>query len=68
MTKDELDKEGIEEPIEDLEAPAEGQGDVVGGVKTNCNKPTVGMCKASPATEQDCLGKTCVVTMVAAPQ
>jgi len=38
MTPDEHRDEGAEEPIEDLEAPAETQGDVEGGLF--CAKPT----------------------------
>jgi hypothetical protein len=37
MTDDERRAEGLEEPIEDLEAPAAAQGDVAGG---NCATPT----------------------------
>ena len=38
MTPDEQREEGAEEPVEDLEAPAEAQGDVEGGAI--CAKPT----------------------------
>jgi hypothetical protein len=38
MTDDEPN-EGTEEPIEDLEAPAESQGDVAGGV--GCGNPSM---------------------------
>jgi hypothetical protein len=40
MTPDEKKDEGAEEPIEDLEAPAEAQGDVEGGAGNICAKPT----------------------------
>jgi hypothetical protein len=40
MTPDEKKDEGAEEPIEDLEAPAEAQGDVEGGAGNICAQPT----------------------------
>ena len=40
MTDEELKREAADEAIEDLEAPAGAQGDVVGG-KVICAKPTV---------------------------
>jgi hypothetical protein len=50
MTDDEHDEEGLEEAIEDLEAPAHTQADVVGG---KCAKPSVG-----------CVNPTCQDTAV----
>jgi hypothetical protein len=38
MTDEQRDREGIEETIEDLEAPAGSQGDVVGGA--HCIQPS----------------------------
>jgi hypothetical protein len=64
MDEDELDKEAIEEPIEDLEAPAENQGDVVGGRSQKCDpKVTHVWCKG---TVQNCDPPTCVETDVRA--
>jgi hypothetical protein len=39
MTNEELNEEGAEEPIEDLEAPAENQSDVAGG--KGCGSPSM---------------------------
>jgi hypothetical protein len=53
MTPDEQKDEGSEEPVEDLEAPAEAQEDVAGGL---CAKPT-NFC-APPScvdTKTDCI-------------
>jgi hypothetical protein len=48
MTDQEKNQEGAEESIEDLEAPAEAQGDVAGGkcsVTLQCRTPTcLGTC------------------------
>jgi hypothetical protein len=48
MTDQEKNQEGAEESIEDLEAPAEAQGDVAGGkcsVTLQCLMPTcIGTC------------------------
>jgi hypothetical protein len=46
MTDEERRREGAEEPIEDLEAPAAAQGDVVGGGMAchpagTCGRPSV---------------------------
>jgi hypothetical protein len=49
ITDEELDKEGAEEAIEDLEAPADAQTDIAGG--QGCGKPSV-----------QCLFDTCAVT------
>jgi hypothetical protein len=51
ITNEELDKEGAEEAIEDLEAPADAQTDIAGG--QGCGKPSVGCwdptCEATKA-------------------
>jgi hypothetical protein len=54
MTDEQRSDEGAEEAIEDLEAPAEAQGDVAGGAipKTYCVVPSEGpMC--GPNTKCD---------------
>ena len=51
MTDDERNDEGAEEAIEDLEAPADAQDDVVGGMCTQ-------------ATAVDCRGATCKASEV----
>jgi hypothetical protein len=50
MTDEERAKEGEEEPIEDLEAPADAQQDVAGG--KGCGQPSV-----------RCDGDTCALTV-----
>jgi hypothetical protein len=63
MTDEERSEEGSEEPIEDLEAPAEAQEDVAGG---RCFPPTGAMCvpKVScKATVLECPGETEVVVV-----
>jgi hypothetical protein len=63
MTDEERSREGAEEPIEDLEAPAEAQGDVVGGGMAchpagTCGKPSAVCADFSPGscevTKADC--------------
>lgn len=66
MTEDERKREGAEEPIEDLEAPAAEQGEVVGGIlcrPTNACAPvnTVVSCKKPT---QLCAPPTCQETSV----
>jgi hypothetical protein len=54
MTDDERKKEGAEEQVEDLEAPAETQEDVAGGAGCqggSCGRPSL-----------RCAGGTCVAT------
>jgi hypothetical protein len=67
MTDDERTEEGAEEPIEDLEAPAEAQGDVVGGanecIYPTCHNPNtrfVAYCRPPSCndTKSDCLDGT----------
>ena len=41
MTEEERNEEGAEDPIEDLQAPAEAQKDVAGGAG-GCGTPTCG--------------------------
>jgi hypothetical protein len=55
VTEDEREKEGAEEQVEDLQAPAEAQDDVAGGAG-GCSPPTCG----KPSVR--CGGNTCVVT------
>jgi hypothetical protein len=69
MTDEERKREGDEEPVEDLEAPAEAQDDVAGGLLADgddakCKKPTKRWCQ--PGTKVDCISPTCVGTGVAA--
>jgi hypothetical protein len=65
MTDDERAKEAAEEQIEDLEAPAEQQGDVAGGAG-KCAPPTKRqMCDPAPHnTRQGCVQPSCGATMV----
>jgi hypothetical protein len=53
MTDQEKNQEGAEESIEDLEAPAEAQGDVAGGkcaATMQCIRPTcIGTCSNATA-------------------
>jgi hypothetical protein len=67
MTDDERKQEGAEEPVEDLEAPAEGQGEVVGGVvcaPTNACAPVHTVVKGCASPTQFCQEPTCKVTRV----
>ena len=58
MTPDEQRDEGAEEPIEDLQAPAEALQDVTGGGHV-CTKPT---CHGNTDYMGYCLGSTCHAT------
>jgi hypothetical protein len=58
MTDEERNAEGAEESIEDLEAPAEAQGDVAGGV-VKCATPT---CGGDSTVSTFCQGITCSKT------
>ena len=51
MTFEHSDEEGAEEGIEDLEAPADAQGDVAGGKGQGCGKPSM-----------ECAAPTCAMT------
>jgi hypothetical protein len=59
MTFDQSDEEGAEEAIEDLEAPAEAQGDVAGGKGKGCGKPSM-VCAAPTCamTDAACMDKS----------
>jgi hypothetical protein len=52
MTDEERQREGAEEPIEDLEAPAEAQADVVGGLgctpSPTCGRPSAVCGQSAP--------------------
>ncbi|HEY2600441.1 MAG TPA: hypothetical protein VGI67_02720 [Thermoleophilaceae bacterium] len=72
MTDEERSQEGAEEPIEDLEAPAGSQGDVVGGAQ--CLQPTCApdsnvavecsqISKTCKATQWGCTGRTSVIVI-----
>jgi hypothetical protein len=65
VTDRERMQEGSEEPIEDLEAPAESQSDVAGGLaaddEARCKKPSSKQCV--PQTKARCDEATCVVTV-----
>lgn len=58
MTDEERSAEGTGESIEDLEAPADAQADVEGGV-TKCVYPT---CGGDSAVSTFCQGVTCSKT------
>lgn len=67
MTDEERTGEGAEESIEDLDAPAEAQGDVVGGANEcmypTCHQPNsrlVVYCRPPTCndTQSDCLDAT----------
>lgn len=67
MTDDERRHEGADEEIEDLEAPAEAQDDVAGGVDVDLAakcpwKSTAKQCK--PGTIYQCKGATCKETTI----
>jgi hypothetical protein len=68
MTDDERRDEGAEEAIEDLEAPATSQGDVVGGIgpcrPTNNCKPVHTVVNCPDKITQGCREPTCNVTEV----
>ena len=68
MTDEELKREAADEAIEDLEAPAAAQGDVVGG-KVICAKPT-NICAPGNTTsvETYCQVPTCKATKSACGQ
>lgn len=62
--KEKHDEEGTEETIEDLEAPADAQGDVAGGAGTKCPVPGVTTVRCAPPSctgKSNCAGKTTVV-------
>lgn len=65
MTDEEKhDEEGAEEAIEDLEAPADAQGDVAGGAAPKCPVPGVTTVRCAPPSctgTSHCAGKTTVV-------
>jgi hypothetical protein len=52
MTDEDREREGAEEPIEDLDAPAEAQGDVVGGGMACSPRPTCGRPSVVCAADQ----------------
>jgi hypothetical protein len=58
MTDEQRDREGIEEPIEDLEAPAGSQDDVVGGA--HCLQPSCANSKVVVACSD--VSHTCAAT------
>ena len=68
MTDEERNQEGAEEQIEDLEAPAEAQGDVAGGMgpcrPTNACNPVKTVVHCDKPT-QICIDPTCKLTSVA---
>jgi hypothetical protein len=64
MTDEEKRDEGAEEAIEDLEAPADAQGDVAGGKGTACPVVGVTVVRCAPPSctgVSHCAGKTTVV-------
>jgi hypothetical protein len=66
MTDKERQDEGAEESIEDLEAPADAQGDVAGGKGKGpvCPVPGVTAVRCAPPSctgKSNCAGKTTVV-------
>jgi len=66
MTDEERSREGAEEEIEDLEAPAAAQGEVAGGIgcaPTNACRPVNTVVHCQPPT-QYCHEPTCAETMV----
>ena len=65
MTDEERKQEGAEEEIEDLEAPAETQNDVAGGLdaRKGC-KATKKYCAPAAPQSKACLTPTCVKTIV----
>jgi hypothetical protein len=60
MTDDERKQEGLDEAIEDLEAPAVEQGDVAGG-KELCASPTC-VARDTSISTFCAAGKTCAGT------
>jgi hypothetical protein len=64
MTDKERMDEGSEEAIEDLDAPAERQSDIAGGLiaddEAKCKKPSK---QCLPQTKQRCDEATCLVTV-----
>lgn len=56
MTDEEHQREGVEEAIEDLEAPGEAQRDVVGGLacrpSPSCGRPSAVCGEGSPGSCQ----------------
>jgi hypothetical protein len=63
MTDEERDQELAADTIEDLEAPAAEQGDVVGG-RDQCATPT---CVGHTAVKVYCRGVTCTATAQECP-
>jgi hypothetical protein len=63
MTDDERNEEGVEELVEDLEASADVQAEVAGGI--NACKPVNSLVHCREPT-QLCEVPTCVVTVVRA--
>jgi hypothetical protein len=66
MMDEERRGEGAEEPIEDLEAPADAQSDVAGGVgkPPACSVPPVTNVRCAPPSctgASHCSGKTTVI-------
>jgi hypothetical protein len=61
MTEEERNKEGADEAIEDLEAPAGAQGDVVGG-RVICAKPTCPGGPGGTSVSTYCSLPTCKAT------
>ena len=64
MTDQEKHDEGAEEAIEDLEAPADAQGDVAGGAAAKCPVAGVTTVRCAPPSctgVSHCAGKTTVV-------
>lgn len=65
MTDEERHDEGAEEGIEDLEAPADAQSDVAGGVAPKgCTVPKVTNVRCAPPSctgASNCSGKTTVI-------
>lgn len=65
MTDEERQREGAEEPIEDLEAPAEAQADVAGGGMACRPSPTCGTPSVMCGLDQ---AGSCEVTSAACDQ
>lgn len=61
MTEEQRNREGDDEVIEDLEAPASAQGDVVGG-KVICASPTCAPGPGGTSVETYCSKPTCTAT------
>lgn len=59
MTDEEREQEGTAEAIDDLEAPADSQGNVAGGANT-CATPT---CVGATKVKVYCERPTCTITV-----